>query len=429
MSFDAESAVLGACLLDQQAYWRVADIVSAEDFAEAEHRSLFKAIAELRKGGVDADVVTIAERLPDLAALVINLSNNTPSAKNARAYAEIMAEAAQIRRVQLAGRQIATMDGKGALANAQRLLTSCARALIGSVRKIADVFKEVQVSITERSLLTDGLTGLATGFEELDEMTAGLQPADLIIVAARPSVGKTALLVQISTVNARVKKRVLIFSIEMSARSLTERFLSHIGQIDGMHIRRPSRMTDDESKRMWTANEQFESLPIFIDDKVRTLESICAISHQQYATEGVDLIGIDYLQLMDMPDAETTNEALQEVTRGLKRLAKDLNVPVIALSQLTREGDERPKLSHLRGSGSIEQDADLAMLMSRPDKKRRDIVLVDLAKQRNGPTGDVYLENDPARNTFKDSDYVPQSKKPSPKNGLDAEPPYGGHRE
>jgi replicative DNA helicase len=188
-------------------------------------------------------------------------------------------------------------------------------------------------------------------------------------------------------------------------------------------------MTDDESKRMSTANEQFESLPIFIDDKVRTLESICAISHQQYATEGVDLIGIDYLQLMDMPDAETTNEALQEVTRGLKRLAKDLNVPVIALSQLTREGDERPKLSHLRGSGSIEQDADLAMLMSRPDKKRRDIVLVDLAKQRNGPTGDVYLENDPARNTFKDSDYVPQSKKPSPKNGLDAEPPYGGHRE
>jgi replicative DNA helicase len=421
MSFNAESAVLGACLLDAQAYWRVADVVHADDFVEPDHRKLFQHIAELRKAGVDADVITIAERSPVLASLVLDIANNTPSSKNARAYAELVAAAAEVRRVQMAGRQIAGMEGKGILSDAQRLLAGCMRATLAGVRKAGEVFREMHRSIIERSLADDSLTGIATGFFALDEMTAGLQAGELIVIAARPSVGKTALLVQLATTASRAKKRVLIVSIEMSSRSILERFASHIGQIDSMHIRRPRRMTDDESRGLSSANVEIESLPIYIDDKVRTVEGISAIAHQMHATDGLDLLGIDYLQLMHMPRAENTNEAIQIITRELKGLAKDLNIPVVALSQLTREGEERPRLSHLRGSGSIEQDVDLAVLMSRPDKKRRDVVMLDVAKQRNGPVGEIYLDSDLARNTFSASDYAPPSRKAKADDGFGEE--------
>lgn len=419
-SIEAEQAVIGGLMLDNNALDKVVDAVTEQDFYRKDHRLIFRAIADLASGSQPYDVVTLSEwldqhKLLDQAgglAYLAELANNTPSAANIAAYANIVRERAILRHLINAGTEICdscfNTDGRGSellLDHAEKLIFRIAEHGAKGRRDFVSI-KELLVATVDRidALFQqdEPITGVATGYTDFDAMTSGLQNSDLIIVAGRPSMGKTTFAMNIAE-NAAIKLQVpvAIFSMEMPGEQIVMRMLSSLGRID-QHRVRTGRLNDDDWPRLTSAVGLLAEAKIYIDDSpALTPNELRSRARRLKREHGLGLIVIDYLQLMQAssPSQNRTNE-ISEISRSLKALAKELRVPVIALSQLNRSLEQRPNkrpvMSDLRESGAIEQDADVIAFIYRdevynedsPDKGTAEIII---SKQRNGPIGSLRL--------------------------------------
>ena len=422
-SIEAESSVLGGLLLDNGAWDRVGDALADSDFYRYEHRLVYAAIGALINASKPADVITVFEQLQSLGkaeeigglAYLNSLAQYVPSAGNIRRYAEIVRERSILRKLVTASDEIATsaFNPKG---------RPVAAILDESEQKIFNIGEEgsrmkqgfqsmdtLVVSLLDRvQEMADNpndVTGVPTGFYDLDRMTAGFQAGDLIVLAARPSMGKTALAINIAEhVALHEGLPVAVFSMEMGAAQLAVRIVGSIGRIDQGHLR-TGKLTDDEWPRLTEAIEKLRTISLHIDESAGLTSSELRASARRLSRQcgKLGLIVVDYLQLMSGSSNEGENRAteLGEISRGLKMLAKELQCPVIALSQLNRSvetrPDKRPMMSDLRESGAIEQDADIIMFIYRDEYYTKDackepgVAEVIIAKQRNGPTGVVKL--------------------------------------
>jgi replicative DNA helicase len=419
-SIDAEQAVLGGLMLDERAWERIADKLDESDFYRKDHRLIFRAIGELSNKNMPCDAVTLGEwfdsnglaELVGGTSYVVQLANSTPSAANIAAYAEIVREKSILRQLIDAGTEIVGDGFQPEGRSSQEILETAeqkvfhiaetgARGKKGFVQMRAAVKEAFQI-LHQRYESKGSVTGLATGFTDLDEMTAGLQPSDLIIVAARPSMGKTALAVNMAEHAAlKSKKAVALFSMEMSASQLAFRLISSLGRINQQHLR-TGDIQEEEWPRVTSAITLLSDAKIFIDDTpALSPAELRARARRLKREHDLGLIVIDYLQLMAVPgNKENRATEISEITRSLKAMAKEMNVPVIALSQLNRSleqrTDKRPVMADLRESGAIEQDADVILFIYRDeyynsesnDKGQAEIII---GKQRNGPTGMVKL--------------------------------------
>jgi len=423
-SVEAEQSVLGGLLLDNLSWDRCVDLLTDSDFYRHEHRLIFAAVGALVNASKPADVITVFEQLQSLGkaddcgglAYLNALAQSVPSAANIRRYAEIVRERAILRKLIAASDEIAT----GAFNPQGRPVTQILDEAEGKIFKIGEEgqrqkqgfqsMDKLVVDLLDRvnELHDNGaedVTGVRTGFIDLDRQTAGLQKGDLVVLAARPSMGKTAFAINIAE-NVAVKEElpVLVFSMEMGAAQLALRVVGSQGRIDQTHLR-TGRLTDDEWGRLAEAVDRLKQARIYIDETpgltAAELRARARRMARQFGTVG--LIVIDYLQLMSGSASGDENRAteLGEISRGLKALAKELQCPVIALSQLNRSveqrNDKRPMMSDLRESGAIEQDADIIMFIYRDDyynkeqSKEPGITEIIIAKQRNGPVGTIKL--------------------------------------
>jgi replicative DNA helicase len=424
-SIEAEQSLLGALLLDNQAFDRVADLVAAEDFYRDDHRRIWRHISKLIEHGKPADVVTVSESVDASEdkdktggpAYLGALAQNTPSALNIRRYAELVRERSVQRRLA----QVATEIAETALAPAGKevgqlldeaesrifqIAESGARrdqGLLEIKPVLAKVFERID-HLYHRDNPSD-VTGVPTGYTRIDQMTSGMQPGDLVIVAARPSMGKTALALNIAEhVAVGNGLPVAVFSMEMSATQLAMRMLGSIARVD-QHKMRTGRLNDKEWGDLSEAMGKLHETPLFIDEggALTALEVRARARRLKRQYSKLGLIVIDYLQLMaSTAQGENRATEISEISRSLKAMAKELDVPVIALSQLNRAVDQRPDrrpvMSDLRESGAIEQDADVIMFIYRevvykPDlpEDQRGLAEVIIGKQRNGPIGTVKL--------------------------------------
>jgi replicative DNA helicase len=421
-SVEAEQAVLGGLLLDNSTWDTIADRLRAEDFYRRDHQQIFTAIAELSGRGDPSDAVTLAEYLAAKGlseetgglAYLAGLARDTPTAANIRAYADIVRERSLLRQLIRVSGEIAASAYDSEGRPATELVDEAERRVFEiaeSGRRTGSGFVPLRdilgATIDRLDLLHQSqgqLTGVSTGYNDLDRMTAGLQPGDLIIVAGRPSMGKTTLALNIAE-NAAIaaSHAVAVFSMEMSREQLSMRMISSLGRVDQSHLR-TGNFGDEDWARINSAIAQMKLAPIFIDDSGALTPTEVRARARRLAREsqgGLGLIVVDYLQLMQVPGTkENRATEISEISRSLKALAKELKVPVIALSQLNRSveqrTDKKPVMSDLRESGAIEQDADLIMLIYReevyePETPRKGIADIIIAKQRNGPTGEVHL--------------------------------------
>ena len=419
-SVEAEQAVLGGVLLDNDAWDRIAGILTGANFYRSDHRAVFNAVAGLCDEGQPCDAVTVAERLDrddqlessGGLAYLAELAENTPSAANIAAYAEIVRGRAVLRDLIRTSTEIAESafrpQGRGALElldDAERRIFEIAeRGSAGRRESVAikDVLSDVMERIDELSRQDNAITGVPTGFKDLDQKTAGLQRGDLIIVAGRPSMGKTAFSMNLVEEAAiRAKLPVIVFSMEMPAEQLTMRMLSSLGRIDQQKVR-TGRLDHDDWPRLTSQVAMLNDTNIFIaDESALTPTELHARCRRLKREHGVGLVVIDYLQLMYVPGTrENRATEISEISRSLKALAKELMVPVVACSQLNRRLEERqnkrPVMSDLRESGAIEQDADLILFIYRDevyneDSKDKGKAEIIIGKQRNGPIGSVDL--------------------------------------
>lgn len=409
-SHDAEQAVLGGCMLEPAAYWRVADVLTAEDFSDGRHARLWRVIGDLVRDGSAADPVTMCELDSGLGDYPLKMANATPSTANIRAYAEIVAKHAQHRRVVAAGGQIARVGPDDSLGEAQRLLAAAAKPELTAIKAAREVLNEFVADLQRKCDAESELTGLATGFPGLDQMTSGLQPSDLIIIAGRPSMGKTTLAQNIAEYVAvgsddendpRPARRVLFFTQEMRAAAVLARSIASLGHVPFNAIRSPKSLQDEHWPRIQNASARLKASGLLFDESCGiTAEQLCARARQCHNAAPLSLIVIDYLQYMRLPQAASASLAVQEVTRELKALAKALNVPVLLLSQLNRSlearADKRPVMADLRESGAIEQDADVIAFIYRDEVyhaggKSKGFAELLIRKQRNGEIGTVPL--------------------------------------
>ena len=422
-SIEAEQSVLGGLLLDNEALDRITDLLTEVDFYRSEHKLIYQQITRLLERGRPADVVTVSEAIEQAGltdetgglAYLGELAANTPSAANIRRYAEIVRERAVLRHLVVAGDEIATdalnplgRDAKELLDTAEQKVFAIAemgaRAQQGFVHinpLLTQVVERIQ-ELHDRDNPSE-ITGVPTGFTDLDRMTSGLQPGDLIIVAGRPSMGKTAFALNIAEyVAVDVGLPVAVFSMEMGGTQLAMRMLASIGRLDSHRVR-TGRLTDDEWSRLTYALGKLHEAPMHIDEtggmNPTDLRGRARRLKRQVGKLG--LIVIDYIQLMGSTrQNENRATEVSEISRSLKALARELEVPIIALSQLSRKveerTDKRPMMSDLRESGAIEQDADVILMMYRedyykPDTPDKGMAEVIIGKQRNGPTGTVSL--------------------------------------
>jgi replicative DNA helicase len=422
-SIEAEQSMLGGLLLDNTAWDRIADLVSPADFYRADHRLIFEHIGLLIENARPADALTVAEslersgRLAEVGgqAYLGTLAANTPSAANIRRYGEIVRERSVMRNLAAIGTEIADSaynplgrDAKALLDDAEskifRIAESGSKSRQGFV-KIDPLLTETveRVDVLYNRENKDDVIGLATGFVDLDRMTSGLQQGDLIIIAARPSMGKTALAMNVVEHAAlHLRKAVAVFSMEMSGAQLAMRMIGSVGRFD-QHELRTGTFKEDDWSRLVDAVGRLNETEIFIDDTagLNALEVRSRARRLHRQCGGLSLIVVDYLQLMSSSGREENRATeIAEISRSLKGLAKELKVPVVALSQLNRSvesrQDKRPMMSDLRESGAIEQDADLILFIYRdevynPESPNRGMAEIILAKQRNGPTGKLTL--------------------------------------
>jgi replicative DNA helicase len=425
-SIEAEQSVLGGLLLDNTAWDRVADLVSERDFYRADHRLIFQHIGGLIEHGKPADALTVAESLERSGKLaeiggnvyIGSLAASTPSAANIRRYAEIVRERSIMRNLAAVGTEIADSAYNPAGRDAKALVDEAESKvfLIAEAgAKTGQGFVKIDPLLTETVERIDMLynrenkndvIGLATGFVDLDRMTSGLQAGELTIIAARPSMGKTALAMNmVENVALHLKKAVAVFSMEMSGTQLAMRMIGSVGRFD-QHELRTGTFKDDDWSRMVDSVGRLNEAQLFIDDSagLNALEVRSRARRLHRQCGGLSLIVVDYLQLMSGTGAgreENRATEIAEISRSLKSLAKELKLPVIALSQLNRSvesrQDKRPMMSDLRESGAIEQDADLILFIYRDEvynpgnEEKRGEAEIIIAKQRNGPTGKVDL--------------------------------------
>jgi replicative DNA helicase len=419
-SIEAEQSVLGGLMLVGEAWDQVADRVTEEDFYRREHRLIFRAIGELAGAGQPCDAVTLGEwfeRHGETAnvggvAYLAELANNTPSAANIGAYADIVRDKAVLRKLIEAGTQIVgdgfNPEGRNTpeiLEAAEQRVFKIAEAGARGRKQVVPVRQSVKEAIqllSERYANRGQLIGLTTGFKDLDDLTAGMQRQDLVIVAGRPSMGKTAFALNIAeAVAMRAKQPVLIFSMEMSASQLAFRLISSLGRINQKDLR-SGDLAEEEWPRVSQAASLLSESKIFIDDTpALSPGDLRSRARRMMREHGLGLIVIDYLQLMQVPgNKENRATEISEISRNLKAMAKELDVPVIALSQLNRaleqRNDKRPVMSDLRESGAIEQDADLILFIYRDEvynkeSSHKGIAEIIIGKQRNGPIDTVKL--------------------------------------
>ncbi|WP_435627006.1 replicative DNA helicase [Candidatus Ferrigenium straubiae] len=424
-SVEAEQSVLGGLLLEASALDKIADLMTDDDFYRHEHRLIYRQIVRLSEMAKPVDVITVAEALEIAGELdkvgglpyLGSLAQNVPSAANIRRYGEIVRERSIMRKLVEVGTDISSSAYSPAGRDAAQLLDE-AESKVFEIAEAGSRGKQGFMSmpplltqVVERIETLYGrdnqsdVTGTATGFTDLDRMTSGLQPGDLIIVAGRPSMGKTAFSINIAeNVALDGKLPVAIFSMEMGASQLAMRMLGSVGKLN-QHDLRTGRLQDDDWGRLTHALGRLNDAPVYIDESaaLSALEVRARARRLHRQNNGLGLIVLDYLQLMSSPGnkaSENRATEISEISRSLKSLAKELHVPVIALSQLNRSLEQRPNkrpvMSDLRESGAIEQDADLILFIYRdevynsdsPDKGKAEIII---GKQRNGPIGKVEL--------------------------------------
>lgn len=421
-SVEAEQAVLGGLMLAPDAYDRVADLLVEQDFYRRDHQLIYRAIRELAEKNRPFDAVTLGEwfESQQLAeqiaggAYLIELASTTPSAANIKAYADIVRDKAVLRQLIEVGTGIVNdgfqpegRESSELLAKAEQDVFAIAEAgargradFVQITKAMADAFDVLQTRYANGG----GITGMPTGYIEFDEMTAGLQPTDLIILAARPAMGKTTFALNIAEYAAiKSKKAVAVFSMEMSSAQLALRLISSNGRVNATRLR-TGMLEDEDWSRVTSAIRLLREAKIFIDDTPALSPDVLRAKARRLKREhDLGLIVIDYLQLMQVPgNGENRATEISEISRSLKALAKELNVPVIALSQLNRSletrTDKRPVMADLRESGAIEQDADMIVFIYRdeyynkdasPDKGLAEIII---GKQRSGPTGSCKLK-------------------------------------
>lgn len=419
-SIEAEQSVLGALMLENRAWDQIADRVRENDFYRHDHRLIYRVMSKLSAQNSPLDVLTVSESLREINELenaggevyLFELANNTPSAANISAYADIVRERSVLRQLIAAANDIATHafnpDGRSSvelLDAAERHVFAISEqgSRVGGPTNIKEFLAKTMDKIDILFHSKDPITGVSTGYHDLDAMTSGLQSSDLIIVAGRPSMGKTTLAMNIAEhVLIKSKVPVLVFSMEMPGESLVMRLLSSLCRIDQLRIR-TGKLEDEDWPRISSTVSMLADAPMFIDDTpALSPAEVRARARRLVKEHGkLGLIVIDYLQLMQVPGfSENRTAEISEISRSLKSLAKELKVPVIALSQLNRgleqRADKRPVMSDLRESGAIEQDADLILFIYRdevyhensPDKGTAEIII---AKQRNGPIGKLRL--------------------------------------
>lgn len=417
---EAEQSVIGAMLIEREAISKVAEFLQPEDFYREAHRLIYTTILDLFNKNDAVDMVTVTENLRKVDKLesvggisyITSLANSVPTAANVIYHARIVEEKSLLRLLINAATEIAGMGYEGSEDAAQILDQAERKILEVSGRKmghdftpintiVMDAFNKIELLYASKG----GITGLPTGFKDLDRLTSGLQPSDLILIAARPSMGKTAFVLNIAQhIAIKEKKAVAFFSLEMSKEQLVQRMLCAEAPIDAQRLR-IGELEENDWTKLVRASDRLSAAPIFIDDTAGiTVLEMRSKARRLKIEHNLSLIIIDYLQLMQGSSgsgrSENRQQEISEISRSLKALARELHVPVIALSQLSRSVESRqvkkPMLSDLRESGSLEQDADIVAFLYRedyydPETEKKNITEVIVAKHRNGPVDSVQL--------------------------------------
>lgn len=449
-SHEAEQCLLGCLLIDPEAFYKVADTVTGDEFYRESHRSIFEAMVDLNAKHEPIDILTLGNRLEELdklqicggRAYLVELANSVSTAGNVAHYGQIVQKKSTLRRLLSAAGDIME-QGYNEAEDIDVVLDSAERSLFAVSQKflrsafvgIKNILAEAFERIDELHQNRGQLRGVATGYTELDNLMAGMQKSDLIILAARPSVGKTSMALDIARhVGVKGKIPVGIFSLEMSKEQLVDRFISAEAGVDLWKLR-TGRLSerDDDFPRIGNALGKLSEAPIFIDDTpcVNVMQ-IRAKARRMQAEYGLGLIIVDYLQLIESrvkSGSDNRVQEISEISRSLKQVARELNVPLLALSQLSRAAEQSkpaiPRLSHLRDSGSIEQDADVVLFIYRkaadmnyrqedlsPEEKT--IAEIYIAKHRNGPTGMIRLFFDAQRTSFRNLEMRRSAPPPPP---------------
>lgn len=430
-NIEAEQSVIGAVLLEPDVFSTASERITASDFYRASHEVIFEAMYQLFEKGEPIDIVTVTTELQNSDKLDIaggvtyltDLASSVPTAANIDFYSKIVEEKALLRRLISTATDIVTKtfakedEVEEVLDEAERsILEVSSRKNVNAFKPIKDVLIEVYDNIEQLHHAKDDVTGIPTGYRDLDRMTSGFQRNDLIIIAARPSMGKTAFALNIAqNVAINTDENVAIFSLEMGAEQLVQRMLCAEGNIDSQRLR-TGKLEQEDWGKLTMAMGSLSHAGIYIDDspgiRVTDIRSKCRRLKQEH---GLGMIIIDYLQLIQGSEhsRENRQQEVSEISRSLKSLARELEVPLIALSQLSRgvesRQDKRPMMSDLRESGSIEQDADIVGFLYRDDyydsESEQQNIEIIISKQRNGPTGTVELAFVKEYNKFVDLDF------------------------
>lgn len=410
-SREAEESVLGALLLDKDAVVAVAEFLLAEDFYDERHKEIYQAILSLYEDRSPVDVLTVTEKLKQKKSIkkiggvsyLTDIANKVPTAAHVEHYGKIVKDQAVKRSLMQAASKLVEYSLDVGISSADLMDKAESEVFSLSQKNVKKAFASVRETLAESFDRLDelhkqgeGLRGIATGFTDLDNATAGLQKSNLIILAARPGVGKSTFALNVSQYAAvKNKRKVGFFSLEMSREELVDRLLVNEADIDAWRLK-TGKLTDEDFTKLSNAMGVLAEAPIFIDDtpalsilEMRTKARRLQVEH------GLDLIIVDYLQLARSRNLENRVQEVGEISQGLKNLARELKIPVIALSQLSRGVESRnvkkPQLSDLRESGSIEQDADIVMFLWREDDDNNESFLLDIAKHRNGPLASIPL--------------------------------------
>ncbi|HEV2583356.1 MAG TPA: replicative DNA helicase [Ktedonobacteraceae bacterium] len=434
-NIEAECGVLGSIIIDPEAIVQISDFLRSDDFYRDAHRTIFEVIVQLYEEREPADFITICDELERRSQLeevggasyITSLINQVPTSGNVEYYGRIVERSAILRRLIHAAGQIAAVayessDADAALEKAEQLIFAIsqrhARSDFTHLREILADYMDKLDQLHERR---GSIVGVPTGFTDLDRLTGGLQKSDLIVLAARPGLGKTSLALSVAhNAAAKYQRSVAVFSLEMSKEQLAQRLLSMDASIDQQRLR-TGWIEDDEWERIVIARDKLEEVNIWIDDTAGiTTTELRSKARRLQSEYGIDLIIIDYLQLMQATIGGKRNEnrvmEISEISRSLKALARELNLPVLALAQLSRAVESRqskvPQLSDLRESGSIEQDSDIVMFIYRDDvynqeSEKKNIADVIIAKHRNGPLGEISLYFQANQTRFSDLEANP----------------------
>lgn len=431
-NLEAESSVLGALMIDKDAITKIADVIGADDFYESRNGKIFETMLDLYQDRQPLDILSVSSRLKDKDLLkeiggrsyLMDLTNSVASASNIEAYATLVRKKATLRRLIKEASEIASMgfDEESPLDEildeAQKKLFSVSQNFIKQdFSPIGRLLESAFTRIDDMHKNSNKFRGVPTGFADLDGVLSGLQKSDLIILAARPSIGKTSFALDLAR-NAAVKSKIPtgVFSLEMSSDQLVDRMLAAQANVNLWNLRTGNledKGENDDFQKIGDAMGVLSEAPIFIDDSATAnIMEMRTMARRLQAEHGLGLLIIDYLQLMEGRGnraSENRVQEISEISRGLKNLAKELNVPIVALSQLSRAVESRspqiPKLSDLRDSGSIEQDADVVLFLYRedrekPETERANVIDVIIAKHRNGPVGKVSLYFNEANTSF-----------------------------